>query len=161
MAIVRFANTRQGRNAMKLLLRRNQKSGMLTGKVTFTLDARLETTSEEASLVKKYGLGKLTIYSSETAQKHLGSAATSLATGNVLGLAKGAIRVGLAALSLRCTIDSLTSGQHIECKDMEELLAGEAAIVEACNNAKVFLEVSKTFDGREQVIEIGEATAAA
>ncbi len=146
---------------MKLLIRRNQKSGMISSKVTFTLDARLETTPEEAALIKKYGLGKLTIYSSETAQKHLGAAATNLATGNVLGLAKGAIRVGLAALSLRCTIDSLTSGQHIECKDMEELLAAEVAIIEACNNAKLFLEVSKTFDGRETIVEIGEATVPA
>lgn len=147
---------------MKLLLRRAQRSaGLMGGKVLFTLDARLAVTDEEAALIKKYGLGKLTIYSSETAQKHLGAAHANLGDGGVLGFAKGAVRIGLAALSLRCTIDSLTAGQHIECKEMEELLAAESAILEACNNAKAFLEVSKTFDGREQVIEIGEAAAIA
>ena len=147
---------------MKLLLRRAQRSaGLMGGKVVFTLDARLETTAEEKDLIKKYGLGKLTVYSSEAMQKHASAGQANLAAGTWAGLAKSAVRLGMAALSLRCTIDSLTAGQHIECKEMEELLAAEAAILEACNNAKAFLEVSKTFDGREQVIELGEAPAAA
>lgn len=140
---------------MKLFLRRSQKdSGLMSNKVTFALDARIDPTTEEEALIKKYKLGKLTVYSSENARKHATSTLANLATGSVVGAAKAAVNAGMMALSLRCTIDSLCGGQHIECKDMEELLGAEAAIIEACNTAKAFLETAVTFDGSEQVIDI-------
>lgn len=145
---------------MKLLLKRTQRSGgMLGGKIYFALDARIDLTDEEKDLIRKYSLGKLSIYNSEAMQKHLQAAATHAATGNGLAVAKGLVRLGMAALSLRCTIDSLTEGQHIECKDMDELLAAEQAIVTACQNAKEYLETALTFDGREVVLDIGAQAA--
>ncbi|MCB1474825.1 MAG: hypothetical protein H6883_02565 [Rhodobiaceae bacterium] len=140
---------------MKVFLRRAQRdAGLLGGKIIFSLDARIEPTPEEADAIRKYKLGGISVYNSESAKKHASGVATNLASGKVWGTAKAAVSAGMMALSLRCTLDSLTKGQHIECKDMEELLGAEAAIIEACNTAKAFLEAAVTFDGREEVIEI-------
>ena len=54
----------------------------------------------------------------------------------------------MMALALRVTVDSLVSGRHIECKDLDELLGAEAAVMEACKTIKVYLETAVTFDGR-------------
>jgi hypothetical protein len=152
---------------MKLLLRRTQRAGgMLGGKVLFALDARAELTPEEKSLVQKYTLGKMVVYDSETRKKHAAAAADhfddaantagyTLASAGA-GLwrnARGLARVAMAALSLRVTIDGLTSGQHIECKDLDELLGAEGAMREACQNVKAYLGTALTFDGREEVVE--------
>ena len=59
----------------------------------------------------------------------------------------------MMALSLRVTVDGLMGGQHIECKDLDELLGAEAAILDACKNLKAYLETALTFDGREEVVE--------
>ncbi len=140
---------------MKLYLRRSQREGgLLGGKVVFGLSARIDPSAEESMLIKRYKLGKLICYSSETHQKHAQNAQESLTSGTISGLAKGLARVGMAALSLRCTIDSLVNGQSIECQDLIELLGAEEAIVQACNNAKAFLATAETFDGREVVIEV-------
>jgi hypothetical protein len=45
------------------------------------------------------------------------------------------------------------TGQHIECKDLDELLGAEEAIREACKALKVYLTVAESFDGREEVVE--------
>lgn len=140
---------------MKIYLKRSQRgAGLLGSKVIFSLDARIEPTREEAEAIRKYRLGGVSVYNSENAKKHATSVAGNLATGKLWGTAKAAVSAGMMALSLRCTLDSLTNGQHIECKDMEELLGAEAAIIEACNTAKAFLQAALTFDGREEIIEI-------
>ena len=59
----------------------------------------------------------------------------------------------MMGLSLRVTIDGLRQGQHIECKDLDELLGAEAAILNACKNIKTYLETAQTFDGREELVE--------
>lgn len=145
---------------MHLKLRRSQRNAGLMGKIAFALDARADLSAEEQALVKRYGLGKLVVYDSEARKKH-GTAAmghfeeagtASLgrsAWKNVRGFASAAIM----ALSLRVTIDGLTHGEHIECKDLDELLGAESAIVEACKNLKAYLETALTFDGREEVLE--------
>jgi hypothetical protein len=125
----------------------------LGNKVVFALDARIHPTGEEQALIKRYKLGKLTIYSSETAQKHVESAQAAAGRGTLGGLAKAALSAGMAALSLRCTIESLAAGQRIECQDLPELLAAEEAIIQACTNAKSFLDTALTFDGRELVMD--------
>ena len=56
-------------------------------------------------------------------------------------------------MSLRITVYGLISGQHVECKDMNELLGAEQAIVEAAQNLRTYLNAAATFDGREQVLE--------
>ena len=153
---------------MKLLLRRSQRSaeGILGTKVLFALDARVDLSRNEQALVQKYGLGKLAVYDSEARKKHGASAyghfdngATTPGFGaasagrSLWSGARGLASAAMMALALRVTVDSLMSGQHIECKDLDELLGAEAAITEACRNIKAYLETAVTFDGREEVIE--------
>ncbi|UYN96097.1 MAG: hypothetical protein KIT25_03895 [Enhydrobacter sp.] len=139
---------------------------MLGGKVFFALDARADLSDEERALVKKYDLGKLVVYDSDARKKHsesafghFGDAASTrgydaAAVGSGLWKnARGIASMAMAALTLRVTIDGLMQGQHIECKELVELMAAERAIVDACENLKAYLETAVTFDGREEVVE--------
>jgi hypothetical protein len=146
---------------MQLKLRRSQRAGgMLGGKVIFALDARAELSGDEQGLVRKYALGKLVVYDSEARKKHGESAyghfdnAANTTTGRSLwSNARGLASAAMMALTLRVTVDSIIGGQHIECKDLDELLGAEAAIVDACKSLKAYLDTALTFDGREEVLE--------
>ena len=147
---------------MQLKISRSQRSGgMIGGKVIFVLDARTDLSADEQALAKKYGLGKLVVYDSKARRQHQSGAVdqfddavgASSATRSLWKSARGLASAAMAALSLRVTVDSLTRGEHVECKDMDELLGAEAAIVEACQNLKTYLDTAQTFDGREEVIE--------
>lgn len=144
---------------MQLKLKRAQRSGgMLGNKVIFTLDARSDLKPEEKALVAKYGLGKFVVYDSESRKKltEAGLAHTSAVqsgSGGVWAATKGLANLAMASMALRISIDSLTQGHHIECKDIDELLGAEAAITEACKNLKGYLETAATFDGREVVLD--------
>ena len=152
---------------MQLKLKRSQRSGgIMGGKVIFGLDARADLSADEQGLVKKYGLGKLAVYDSEARKKHQGAAyghfddavnaqgfGLSSAGKSLWKNARGIASAAMMALSLRVTVDSLVSGQNIECKDLDELLGAEAAILDACKNLKAYLETALTFDGREEVVE--------
>jgi hypothetical protein len=59
----------------------------------------------------------------------------------------------MGALTLRVTVSSLIKGQHIACKELDELLGAEAAILDACKSLKAYLDTALTFDGREEVVE--------
>jgi hypothetical protein len=153
--------------SMQLKLRRSQRSGgMLGSKVIFALDARTDLSLDEKGLVSKYGLGKLVVYDSEARKKHgaaayghFENAATipgysmSSAGRGVWSNARALASAAMAALSLRVTVDSLMGGHHIECKDLDQLLGAEAAIVDACKNLRAYLDTAQTFDGREEVVE--------
>ena len=137
-------------------LRRSQRTaGMMGGKVVYMLDARAELTPDEKALVAKHGLGKLAIYDSEGRKKQMQAAGERLGGGGLLGTARGLASVAMAAMSLQVTIDSLTSGHHIECKTMDELLGADSAIREGCENLRTYLELAVTFDGREEIVEFG------
>jgi hypothetical protein len=126
---------------MQLRLKRSQRSSMM-GKTIFTLDARAELSRDEQALVSKFGLGKLAVYDSEARKKHgdaafghfddagatpvIGATAGSAGRG-LLSNARGLARAAMAALSLRVTVDSLSTGQHIECKDLDELLGSRSS----------------------------------
>lgn len=139
---------------MQLKLKRSQRSaGMMGGKVVYMLDARAELTGEEYAAVNKHGLGKLVIYDSAARQKRTEAATERLAGGGLLGAARGLASVAMAAMSLRITVDSLTSTQRVECKDMDELLGAETAIREGCENLRAYLNVATTFDGREEIVQ--------
>jgi hypothetical protein len=149
---------------MQLKLKRSQRAGgMMGGKVLFGLDARAELTSDERSLVQKYSLGKIVVFDSEARKKHANNAygnfddaANTSAASAGRGLwknARGIASAAMMALSLRVTVDGLISGQHIECKELDELLGAEAAILDACKSLKTYLDTSQTFDGREEVVE--------
>jgi hypothetical protein len=146
---------------MQLKLKRSQRAGgMLGGKVIFALDARTDLTPDEKGLVSKYALGKLVVYDSESRKKHgetaygqFDEAASSSLGRSLWKSARGIASAAMMTLSLRVTVDSLMSGQHIECKDLDELLGAEAAILNACRNLKAYLETAQTFDGREEIVE--------
>jgi hypothetical protein len=146
---------------MNLKLRRSQRSaGMMGGKVLFALDARVDLSAEERSLVDKYALGKMVVYDSEARKKytesmqgHLSDAQSSSGGRSIWKTTRGLASLAMAALALRVTVKSLMDGEHVECKDLDELLGAEAAIAEACKNLKAYLETALTFDGREEVLE--------
>jgi hypothetical protein len=153
--------------AMQLKLRRSQRAGgMLANQVIFALDARVDLSADEQELVRKFGLGKLVVYDSEARRRrseaaygHFDSAAhtpgydLSSAGRSLWRNARGLASAAMMAVSLRVTVDSLIGGQHIECKDLDELLCAEAAILDACKNLKGYLDTALTFDGREEVVE--------
>lgn len=137
---------------MQLKIRRSQKtSGMLSKSITFAVDAVASLDASEASAVDKYKLGGQIIYSSEVAKRHAATAASAAAgrSGIVGGLAAAA----MSRMSLSITVDSLRRGQHIEAKDLDEVLGAEEALKEACQSLKAYLEIAQTFDGSEQVLE--------
>ena len=140
---------------MRLFFRRSQRTGgVFASTPVFALDARIELDIEERQLIQKYHLNKEVLYSSDDAQRHAAGVNDALNQSGVRGLAKAALSSARLALSLRCTVDSLVKGQHIECKDVAELIAAEAAITEAAHTLKGYLEAAVSFDGREELVEI-------
>jgi len=137
---------------MQLKVRRNQRSGMLGGKVIFTLDVMAELTPDEKALVDRYKLWPEVVYSSEAANDN----AARVHAGDLKAL--GAVLMD-KALKRFFTVKNLVSGEHIECKDLAELLGAEEQVRVACMNLKRYLEVARTFDGREEVVEVAAAAA--
>ena len=126
---------------MKLLLRRDQKSGMLSSKITFILTVRAELSEEEKSNIRKYKLGSDLLYSRKDF------------TGSTEGFKGLAAALAHRMTNLTVSVDDLTTGKKIDCKDIVEMLAVEEQIKEAARTLKSVLEASTHFDG-EEVIEI-------
>lgn len=125
---------------MKLLLRRDQKSGLL-GKITFALTVRAELAEEEKSNIKKYKLGDTMLYERMTL--------TEKGSG-LLGVAS---RLAFKMMNLTVTVNDLSDGKKIDCKDIVEMLAVEDQIKEAAQTFKNVLEAAASFGG-EEVIEL-------
>ena len=125
---------------MKLLLRRDQKSGLI-GKVTFTLAVRAELTDEEKNNIRKYKLGDTMLYERMTM------------TDKGSGLLGVASRLAFKAMNLTVSVDDLSGGKKIDCKDIVEMLAVEDQIKEAAQTFKNVLEAAASFGG-EEVIEL-------
>ena len=125
---------------MKLLLRRDQKSGLI-GKITFTLAVRAELTDTEKSNIKKYKLGDTVLYERMTM--------TEKGSG-LLGLAS---RLAFKMMNISVSVNDLTDGKKVDCKDIVEMLAVEDQITEAAQTFKNVLEAAATFGG-EEVIEL-------
>ena len=85
---------------MKLLLRRDQKSGMLSSKITFTLSVRAELTDEERANIRKYKLGDTMLY--ERAKIEGGS--------GLLGVAS---RFALKMVNLSISVNDLENGKQV------------------------------------------------
>jgi len=140
---------------MQLKIRRSQKSsGMMSKAVVFCLDARLHLAPDEAENMKKYKLGELVIYNSETSKKHIAAGRDAMASGTLLGAAKSWAHLAAIKLSLNITLNKLVDGTHVECKDMDELLSAEAALRQAASTAKDYLDTAATFDGEEVVLDV-------
>jgi hypothetical protein len=125
---------------MKLLLRRDQKSGLI-GKITFTLAVRADLTREEENNIKKYKLGDTMLYERMTM--------TDKGSG-LLGLAS---RLAFKAMNISVSVDDLSDGKKIDCKDIVEMLAVEDQIREAAQTFKNVLEAAASFGG-EEVVEL-------
>ena len=140
---------------MQLKLRRSQRTaGVLSKSVMFMLDARLNLTTEEAANVRRYALGNEVIYNSAASRKHLEAAAEAYSRETAGSLLSQLAHTAMHRLSLNITIDGLVKGQHIECKDLQELIAAEKAITQAARTTHAFLDIAKTFDGRELVVDL-------
>ena len=126
---------------MKLLLRRNQKSGLMgMGKVAFTLDVRADLTPDELSNIKKYKLGDTMLYQSHDIVGGKG----------LLGIAS---RLAWKAITINISVDDLTKGKHIEIKDIVEMLAVEEHIKDAATTFAAVLAAAATFGG-EEIVEL-------
>lgn len=125
---------------MKLLLRHDQKSGLM-GKVTFTLTVRADLSEQERNNIQKYKLGDTVLYERMT-MVDKGS--------GLLGVAS---RLAFKMMNLSVAIKDLTDGKKIDCKDIVEMLAVEDQIKEAAQTFKNVLEAAANFGG-EEVIEI-------
>src|SRR5260370_42583207 len=100
---------------MKLLLRRDQKSGMM-GKITFTLAVRAELSDEEKNNIKKYKLGDTMLYERMTM------------TDKGSGLLGVASRLAFKMMNLTVSVDDLSDGKKVDWKDIVEMLAVEDGV---------------------------------
>lgn len=124
---------------MKLLIRRDQRAGLL-GKMIFTLDVRADLSAEEKENIRKYKLQDTELYASHEI------------TGGS-GLLGAASRLAYKAVSLTLTVKDLEGGKRIEVKDVVELLAIEEQIREAARTFKAVLDAASHFGG-EEVLEL-------
>ncbi|MDI6623320.1 MAG: hypothetical protein QME55_01195 [Brevundimonas sp.] len=124
---------------MKLLIRRDQRAGLL-GKMIFTLDVRADLSADEKERIRKYKLQDAELYASHEI------------TGGS-GLLGAASRLAYKAVSLTLTVRDLEGGKRIEVKDVVELLAIEDQIREAARTFKAVLDAASHFGG-EEVLEL-------
>lgn len=144
---------------MRLILTRSQRAGgMFGGSNVFVLDAKAEVTEHERTLLQKYGLMGQVLYSSTAARKHIEAGSQAVATGGLVGLAKGLGRLAIAKLNLNVTIKNLLDGVHVESKDLEESLGAEGAIIEGAQNLQTYIRAALTYDGRPRIYVLNEET---
>src|ERR1035437_5404990 len=126
---------------MEMLLRRDQKSGMMgMGSVTFSLEVRARLTAEEQKNITRYKLGKTVLYTKGEMVPGSGS--------GLLGLAS---KLAFKAMNISVSVDDLTGGKRIECKDILEMLAVEDQLREAAQTFKQVLEAAAHFGGEEVI----------
>lgn len=125
---------------MKLLLRRDQRSGMLGGKPVFSIDVRAEISDDERATIKKYKLGETILYA--TPDNSGGS-----------GLLDAVSSLAYAVTAISITVDDLTNGRKVECKNIVEMLGAEVQIKEAAKTFKAVLDAAHQFGG-EEVVEL-------
>lgn len=123
---------------MKLLLRRDQRQGML-GKVVFTLEVRASISDEERAAVDKYKLGDTVLYEKNTVVDP-GS--------GILGLAS---RLAFKAMNISVNVRDLVNGKKVECKDIVEMLAVEDQVREAAKTFSAVLNAARGFGGEEAI----------
>jgi|SRR5215469_13224017 len=128
---------------MKLLLRRDQKSGLI-GKITFTLEVRADLSNEERQAIAKYKLGDTVLYEKNT-MVDPGS--------GLLGIAS---RVAFRAMNMSVSVNNLANGKKLECKDIVEMLAVEDQLKEAGKTFNAVLQAAMNFGG-EVVVDLAAA----
>lgn len=136
---------------MQLLIRRNQKTGLMGGS-KYTLYVRAQLTEEEKTLVKKNNLaGELLVYYDKDQDK-----------ANLAGAFKSA--GGLTGALLRkmrdtaLTVGKLIEGADFTCENVGELLGVEDQVKHASLMLKSYLDAAATFGG-EEVIDMDKVLA--
>lgn len=136
---------------MQLLIRRNQKTGLMGG-AKYSLYVRAQLSDEEKALVKKNNLaGEMLVYYDRDADK-----------ANLAGAMKDA--GGLAGAMLRkmrdtaLTVAKLIEGAEIKCDNVGELMGVERETKEAALMLKNYLDVAATFGG-EEVLDMDKILA--
>lgn len=125
---------------MKLVLKRDQRKGML-GKMIFSLTVRAEISDKERGDIQTYKLGDTILYD----KKPLNDPGAGL-----LGVAS---RLAHRAMTISVSVNDLTNGKQIECKDIVEMLAVEDQLREAGKTFNDVLKAASGFGG-EEVIDL-------
>jgi len=107
---------------MKLVIARDQSKGLLGGN-KFELTVRVQLTSEENDLVKKYKAGSEVLV----------------------------VKEGLFGGQKPLTIGSLMEGQTFKCNNIAEILEYENSVKESCEAFKNYLELMRGFGGEETI----------
>ncbi|MEJ7925782.1 hypothetical protein WG908_03315 [Sphingobium sp. AN641] len=145
---------------MQLKLRRSQREGgIVSTNVIFCLNARAELTDHERRNLSRYKLYDQVIYNSEASRRHLDKSYAASAEDTARGGLKALMHVAMAALRLNITVRGLEKGQYIECKSMDELIAAENAVIEACQSLRTYLDIAETFDGSEILVTFANGDA--
>jgi hypothetical protein len=150
--------------------KRSKKRKGLRRKMVFVLDARMAVSPDIRKEIVEYDLGGRLIYDSLARKHHTEQMKKHQETTKqnpgwrdpiekqALGFVKfifRAVRVVISAtrasLAVRVTVASLLRGAHIECRDLNELCGAEQAIEQAGEKIRDFIDVARTFDGREEI----------
>jgi len=126
---------------MKLILRRNQKKGLIASKVIFTLDAHVEVSEEEKQRIATYKMGD-TMLCEKKVELEGGSGILAVLSG-----------WWFSRKDFTLSVNDLVRGKHFECKDVVDLLNIEKTIRETSTTFKEILDASAHFGG-ENVVEL-------
>ena len=138
---------------MKLKLRRSQKSG-LTGNVTFKLFFVVDLEVDEAAALKKYKFGKLVVYETPKGAAVSEGLRAAASAGGIGGMGRGlASAIAAKAFNHILTVNDMVDGKEIVCKDINEMIAAEEQIKDACISLARILHMCRHFDG-EEIIDI-------
>lgn len=127
------------RHPVKLLLRRNQRPGIV--KPTFVLDVRADLSEEDRTNISKYKLGDVVLF-----EKYK-------MTDRGRGLLGFLSRIFFNAINLTISTRDLVGGKRIECKNVVEMLAMEDYLKEAAKTFGAILRAAQHFGG-EEVVEL-------
>lgn len=113
---------------MKLILTKDQSKGMM-GKVSFEVKAEIELSDEEANLIKHYKLENEILF-----QKKIVTI-WGQPTDDFIDV----------------RVKDLLSGEVYKCKSLNEVISYSDSLKSACVNLKSYLEIAKSFGGKEVV----------
>lgn len=134
---------------MKLLIRRDQKTGLM-GKSKYTLSVRAQLNDAEAALVRKNRLeNELLLYFDKDAHSS-GYFRQKKDEGGFMGLAASLIR------DVSLTVGKLIEGTSFTCDNVGQLLSVENEAVRSAMQLKRYIIAAATFGG-EDAIDIDEA----
>lgn len=131
---------------MQLILHRDQRAGMMgMGSQIFQLSVRAEISPEEKEAIRKYKLGKTILYTNRETEYH--------GHGGLGKLTALAGNIALKLLTLTITVDDLTNGKVIECKDIVEMLSAEEQVRNAAGVFGNVLRAAFNFGG-DEIVEV-------